>query len=262
MLRFKIPDEANLFFVSDFHFCHHKLCMGYEDSFDVPRDYETTDDMNADIILQMNRCVTDKDVVVFLGDFCMNVPGSVIRETYFKFMDQLHFGKFIMIMGNHDHTLKKKLKDDNVNFYPYAIIEHRGRTFFVQHRDFNECPYYLEKEKANLDMEHITLVHGHTHSPVFLSDCEYGKQNNACWDASYRPVSENELVEAKEEEIAAHVIDIDIATYYNLIEEIKGVNLGKYFADQIAHTMQPEKVKEEIADGMKAAEQFKETETP
>ena len=70
--------NENVFFVSDTHFNHTKLCTGYEDHFERTRKYETIEEMNEDIIDQWNKSITKDDVVIFLGDFSWGKPFNKI----------------------------------------------------------------------------------------------------------------------------------------------------------------------------------------
>lgn len=243
-----IPDDKELYFVSDFHFCHHKLCRGYEDSFNMPRNFETTEEMNEAIVKSMQ--LGPNAVVVFLGDFCMNVPGSEMRDTFYKFTDQFKVDKMLMIFGNHDHVLKKKLCDDNIEFYSYAVIEHRGKTYFCQHRDFNENPYFLKHEGAEflnaIPENCLYLVHGHTHSPIFLSKVDKWTQNCVCFDVANRPIAADELVPCDMDINEDIDLAPELTQYYENIAEEYGTSLEQLIDDNIHHAMSHNEVLQEI----------------
>ena len=66
--------NENVYFVSDTHFNHTKLCKGYDNCFDRTRKYVTVEEMNEDIVEQWNKHITKNDVVIFLGDFVWGEP--------------------------------------------------------------------------------------------------------------------------------------------------------------------------------------------
>lgn len=251
MEHIKISDDKELYFVSDFHFCHRKLVKESDDAFEMPRDFETIEEMNDAIVKSMQ--LGPNSVVVFLGDFLMNVPGSQLRDKFYEFFDKFSIGQMIMVTGNHDHMLKKKLKNDNVTFYPYAIIEHRGKTYFCQHRDFNENGFFLKQEKATLPEENLFFVHGHTHSPILLSRFEETHtQNNVCFDVAHRPIAASELFAEDEDQLTIE-LDADVLEYYEKLAAEREMSLDQLIEDTIHHAMNDEQIKKEIDDALKEA---------
>ena len=185
---------SNIFFVSDTHFNHKKLCYGEEIHFDVPRKYECVSEMNEDIIRQWNNTVTNDDTVIFLGDFLMGTPIKETYTTFWNFYDQLNKGNFIWIIGNHDYILKKKL-GNKIEMKYNLKFEYNDIVYTLQHEDYIEKTELLDT--LNFEQKNV-LIHGHTHAPEKLSTLSYKgmtlQQNNVCWDAWYRPVHINELV--------------------------------------------------------------------
>lgn len=235
-----IPDDMELYFVSDFHFCHHRLCKGYDDAFDMPRNFDTVDEMNDAIVTSMQN-LPKHSAVVFLGDFMMNVPGSKMHDKFFEFFKEFACERFYYIFGNHDHELKKKLRNEPITFYPYAIFEHRGKTYFCQHRDFIENPYFLKHEYGE-DVPHknFYLVHGHTHSPILRSKVGFMTQNCVCFDVACRPLKADELFASNEEEVEV-TLDAEVAKYYEDLAAERGMAIDQLIEDTLHHTMESSK---------------------
>lgn len=204
----KIND--NVYFVSDLHLNHRKLCSSYEDHFDEIRKYVTTEEMNEDIVRQWNNTVTDNDIVINLGDQMMNTPGSQCVEVFREYYNKLKFKHMYLVFGNHDHVLYKKLKNVITEFPritlagDYVLLNHNNRSYLCQHYDFTDTefgdPKYvnsLVSEGAHIDY----LVHGHTHSVNRISETKRSDdlniQNCVCWDAWYKPVNINKLALAR-----------------------------------------------------------------
>lgn len=236
----KIPDEKKLVFLSDPHFCHKKLTREVENHFLMCRDYDTVEEMNSAIIESIKETCDKNTVLVILGDVIFGYPESKLREKFYEIFDQIVCDSIIMIFGNHDHKLYKRLKDENVIFHPYAIIEHKGRTFFCQHHDFNECPVYLKNENALTRFNNLTLVHGHTHSMFLTTNFGNLIQNCVCYDGPYRPVDESELYSA-DSGVEPHLL-IERKQYYEDIASEQGMGLAQLIEDQIHHSMTTEEV--------------------
>lgn len=185
--------NENVFLVSDTHFNHNKLVKSYPDHFDQVRKYDTTQQMDADVITMWNKTITDNDIVIFMGDFMMCVPGDDrYKNVFHSYFDKLNKGKqFYWIKGNHDEKLHQRIPEiemlDNMQFVK------GDKIYYVQHHDFGEVHNTMPTDINS----NVVFVHGHTHQETSLSRFDYNDQsyiqNCVCWDAWYRPVNANEL---------------------------------------------------------------------
>ena len=185
--------NENVFIVSDTHFNHNKLVKSCPTHFEQHRFYDTTTEMDEDVIRMWNKTISNNDVVIFLGDFMLCVPGDNRYQSVFhSYFDKLNQGKkFFWIKGNHDQKLSERIPDiemlDNIQF------KNGNRIYYAQHYDFIEVNNVMPKV---ID-QNTVFVHGHTHSDTRVSRFDYhGKsyvQNCVCWDAWYRPVNVKEL---------------------------------------------------------------------
>ena len=168
-----------IYFVSDTHIHHHKLCASYPDRFEEYRKYATTDEMDADIVEKWNSTVSTGDDVIFLGDFILDFPGKEKIPMTYDYWNRLN-GNKIWVYGNHDLSLLKQFNKGTftVPLIPDYCFEHNARKYHCKHYPYVE----------NMIPDEI-YVHGHTHS-IWKYGCG---QNNVCWDAWYRPVSIDEL---------------------------------------------------------------------
>jgi calcineurin-like phosphoesterase family protein len=182
-----IDETKNLWFISDTHFNHAKLVKSCPERFDQHRIYETTEEMNADIIEKWNKFIGKDDTVIFVGDYGLNIPASQIVEHFTNTMNQLN-GNKIFICGNHDKLLRKKT-EGIIQWHNQIRFTYKGKNYCVQHYDYAEKP----TEVDDVDV----LVHGHTHSSNTISRVDTGHgskiQNCVCWEAWYRPVNYIEL---------------------------------------------------------------------
>lgn len=173
--------NTKIWFVSDTHFGHKKLCAGYPERFTEYRRYQLIEEMAEDIIDVWNKTVGDNDVVYFLGDFVVGLPwkltGEFVNETWHKLK-----GQKIWITGNHDRHKIDKLTD--IKLFERVDFVYDGQMYHAKHFPF-------ETEEC---VDEDYYVHGHTHSTVPYQN----GQNCACWDAWYRPVNITELKPYKE----------------------------------------------------------------
>lgn len=200
-------DNDNIFFVSDIHYNHHKLCSSYKDRFQRHRRYATVDEMNKDIVEKWNKYITKNDTVIFMGDWIMDTRHDALLDTFKYLYETLNFERLYMIQGNHDHKLFKKILPvinnfENIFLIPDCIrLHHHDRLYLCQHYTFDkqtcDCnsgdPHRLN-ELLCRDIQPDYLVHGHTHADCPVSTIDLGfLQNNVCWEVWYRPIKINEL---------------------------------------------------------------------
>lgn len=193
-----LNEDKTLWFVSDTHFNHRKLVTGCPEHFERCRTYETTDEMNKDIIEKWNENIKPIDYVIFMGDFLMGTPARELLD-YFTVTNNKLSGIKYYIRGNHDSILVDKTKDF-VQWHNGLVFDYRGKHYICQHHDYNEVPIVDKVLKINdNDYSMNVLVHGHTHNTEKVSIYDAAttwkmKQNNVCWEAWYRPAIYTELV--------------------------------------------------------------------
>lgn len=88
------------YFTSDTHFDHVNI-LKFDDLPD-----KSIKDMNERIVKEINQHVKEKDVLFFLGDFCLSKSNNnkyYIESVKFH-LNQIICKKIIFIAGNHDRT--------------------------------------------------------------------------------------------------------------------------------------------------------------
>lgn len=84
-----------VFCIADTHFGHENIIRYCN------RPFSSTEEMDRTIIKNWNETVSNKDIVLHLGDV-----GLCSRERLKEIIGKLN-GKKILILGNHDHYTKK-----------------------------------------------------------------------------------------------------------------------------------------------------------
>ena len=186
--KLELNIDKNTWFVSDTHFHHSKLTEDCPDRFEFFRHYKNIEEMDSDIITKWNEYVKPEDTVIFGGDFLMNTKSSEVYDEFWNLRNQLN-GNIYFIRGNHDFIIQKKIKE--ITFYDYAVLHYNDKILFVQHKDYIENRYFKAKESENgMNFENVILIHGHTHS----SEKYKNDMINICWEAWYRPVNAEEIL--------------------------------------------------------------------
>lgn len=160
-----------IYLTSDTHF-NHKNVIEY-----CNRPFTSVEQMNAAIIKNWNKTVTNGDIVYHLGDFAWGGKDEVARLV------KLLNGRIRLIIGNHDAKSPNWYLDagfDRVYDMP-VVLEH---YFVLSHRP----PEFVNEQSP------FAWIYGHVHnSEQFLT----ASAHTACvcqerWN--YTPVSLEELI--------------------------------------------------------------------
>ena len=168
-----------IYLISDTHF-NHKNIIKYEN-----RPFADIAEMNACLIENWNRTVTDDDTVIHLGDVALGTE-SQLKEI----IPQLK-GHKILIRGNHDGKSHQFYKDCGFEtIYPQLMLLVDNRKIFISHRPENR-----PSDGGKYDLHFFGHVHTKENYPNYC-------RNGAClcverW--GYRPVSLDALLELCEQ---------------------------------------------------------------
>lgn len=137
----KTKKYNNVFVISDLHFYHENI-IEYEN-----RPFKDVEEMNAKLIENWNKVVSDDDLVYILGDLSF----GNIKATE-EILKQLK-GDKILIKGNHDIFLDSKKFDRNlfIGIYDYLEVEIFDCKFIM-------CHYPLTLHNGDIHL------YGHIHS--------------------------------------------------------------------------------------------------
>jgi calcineurin-like phosphoesterase family protein len=155
-----------VFVTSDNHFGHLNLIKYCDRPLDI----------DAQMIHNWNRNITENDVVFVVGDF---VIANHSNKNYLKMIVERLNGNKILIRGNHDHMSDDEFKNDFGfrDVKPFFVC---GETFLC-HYPLYETDEELEKQMKQIkkaedvgklidmyeaynDSECKYVIHGHIHS--------------------------------------------------------------------------------------------------
>lgn len=169
------------YFVSDMHFGHDKI-IEY-----AKRPYKDLIDMHQKMIRCWNHYVREQDTVFVLGDIGWGDVSSVIKQLN---------GIKILFRGNHD-----KLSDTKYRSMGFIAIM-KSATYNLSQKivvDLNHLvPAGADPKDIGIFQNRPSypidrwLIHGHVHEKwKVLPD---KKMINVSWDAWYKPIKREELI--------------------------------------------------------------------
>lgn len=155
-----IDTTKNIWITADSHYGHKNICRGVTDwrtpSGEIPiestRDFPTIDKMNAVIVNNINSCVGQDDILIHAGDFSF---GGF--ENIEKFRSQIICKNIYLILGNHDHWIKK-----NKNDIRSLFLDVNNRVEFYFNKILIVIDHYPLLSWNELKNGSI-MLHGHTH---------------------------------------------------------------------------------------------------
>jgi len=164
-----IDTTKNIWITSDTHFFHKNICRGTTDwrtpSGEIPientRDFSTIEEMNNTIVNNINSCVGQDDILIHAGDWSF----SGIENIY-KFHERLICKNIHLVLGNHDHWIKK-----NKNDIRSLFLSVNTRIEFYINKTLIVIDHYPLLTWEELSHGSI-MLHGHTH---LLNDKKFGK---------------------------------------------------------------------------------------
>lgn len=146
-----------IYFISDLHLCHDK------DFLYKPRGFNSVEEMNAAILNNWNKTVSETDTVYILGDIMLN-DNKTASEIFRQLKGEIH-----IIRGNHDTDARIALYKTfpNVKEVVDAKFLKIGKTLlFLSH--------YPSLTSNPGDFHPTINLCGHTHTSKWDSDMNKG----------------------------------------------------------------------------------------
>lgn len=185
-MRLKI-DNQNVWFASDYHFCHANV-IKYDN-----RPFDDVQEMDHALIENWNELVDKNDTVIYLGDLCFDRSSTVSKSI----VDQLN-GKIHFVLGNHDKEkdIKKIGRFESVSDYINLSVLDSDNPRKYQGIMIMHFPI-LSWDKSHHGEWHL---HGHCHGS-FMNNPEYSWYYErkvldvGCNMTNYKPISYAEVKE-------------------------------------------------------------------
>lgn len=170
----------NIWFISDTHFSHANFLTFRDESNQIIRPFNNSDEMDEHMIAKWNECVKDGDRVYHLGDVSFNkvrLPGIMARLR----------GSKRLILGNHDEIRDYKLLEYFKKVTLWRIF--KEHNFVCTHIPLAQDQ--MRKVEFN--------VHGHIHQQPSPSS----RHINICVEQTgYAPVHLDEILATIKDRVA------------------------------------------------------------
>ena len=150
-----------IFLTSDLHLHHHNIIRYCN------RAFPSIEAMDATLIQNWNETVAPDDTVYFLGDL------TIKKRRYWDLLERLN-GVKVLVHGNHD--------PDGAGT-PYLM------------KTFENVPFLLIHNPANIISDTIWTIHGHWHNNTPYMDAENKRINISVENTEYRPIAINKILE-------------------------------------------------------------------
>lgn len=155
----------NIWFTSDTHYSHKNICRGVTEwtTDRFTRDFPTLEKMNEAIVNNINAVVQPDDILFHLGDW--SFQGI---ENVSKFRERIMCKNIHLILGNHDHHIKRNtdnLQDLFVSvnqILNVRVIEDRSPKLVANSKYELILSHFPIASWENMNKGSIHL-HGHVH---------------------------------------------------------------------------------------------------
>jgi calcineurin-like phosphoesterase family protein len=164
--------ENRIFVISDTHF-NHKNVIAY-----CNRPFSSVEEMNTSLIKSWNDAVSDNDIVVFCGDFCLAAYDSKNKaaEKVSHWASMLN-GRKIIVKGNHDNL---KVDYTTCGFVRQAVNILRIGDFVFVHD--------LSKVKGvDINPSCDAVFYGHIHNKDYSFELPPSYMNVCVERIAYKP---------------------------------------------------------------------------
>ena len=155
----------NIWFTSDTHYSHKNICRGVSEwkSSRFTRDYMDLDKMNDAIVNNINAVVMPDDILFHLGDWSFQGIENVT-----KFRERIMCENVHLILGNHDHHMKRNtdglqslFASVNKMLDVQVKVDHGPKMIAASKFELVLCHFPIASwENMNKGVIHL---HGHVH---------------------------------------------------------------------------------------------------
>lgn len=206
-LKLSHTDASRVYFTSDLHIGHNKPFIYESRGFVNIREY------NEAVIKSINDNVREQDILLFLGDWCLN-------STYEQFntsIDSLKCQTIYSLFGNHNSGMRRAYEDSVKEQYGFDDVE----VYPVRYKNIVFLGYYKEITVNGICMvlshyplyswnamkKNTIMLHGHEHCAIknHTPEGTDGKILDVGFDYFKRPISFDEVIKIMEKKITKSI---------------------------------------------------------
>jgi calcineurin-like phosphoesterase family protein len=199
MLNLIQNSSQRVFFVSDTHFGHKQEFVWGS------RGYSSVEEHDLQIIESINQRVRENDILLHLGDFCLNTT----IEKFHEYIQSIKCQNVWMLFGNHNNPHERKVYQPLTTQYIADASNRKFQVYPVVHKNIKFLGHYYE---VSVDGQVIVMFHypisvwnfmshgawhlcGHSHYNFDPSTAENktSKILDVGWDGQKKPYSFEEV---------------------------------------------------------------------
>lgn len=187
-IKFKDTPEQKLFVTGCLHLNHNP-------SWEIPlhkmRGYDSSLEMTEDIISIINQTCQESDILLVLGDFCLNTSVEKFCSDVQRIKPKLWF-----VSGNHNSPWEREFENGRFNGWknkvdvlgPYIEMIWNKQLVVANH-------YAFQVWNGSHHGSWSLCSHSHGSLNTILPDFANGKQLDCGWDVHKKPLSFEEIKE-------------------------------------------------------------------
>lgn len=196
-LNLKDSATQKVYVTSDTHFGHQR------DFVWKSRGHESYEDHDKNLIDTINSLVRPNDILLHLGDFCLNTP----IEKYNDILTNINCQNIYTLWGNHNNPHEKRVY---IPGQPKQMVRNIPvMTYPYEYRNVVFLPHYVELvwNGQFIVMEHYPLLvwnemmhgawmlcgHSHYGCPQTVASNPNGKILDVGWDGHKKPLTFEEV---------------------------------------------------------------------
>ena len=194
-LKLTHGENSKVYFTSDSHFGHAQTFI-YE-----KRGYPSRLAHNEGLFEIINSLVRPEDILIHLGDFCLNTS----QEEFEEYLSKIKCQNILYIWGNHNSRIRKAYEDTvekqfgsrKLEVYP---IIYRNVTFLGHYKEIivngqmivlHHYPHQIFNQMQKNAYQ--TSGHSHNSNPSTQIGSKEGKILDVGWDGHNKPLDFDEI---------------------------------------------------------------------
>jgi calcineurin-like phosphoesterase family protein len=195
--KFTTSPERKFFLSSDLH-------LGHSQKFIVEkRGFKSIAEHDDAVINSINENVRECDLLLFLGDFCLNTT----EEQFDAYIARIKCRNIWTLFGNHPNPMAKVYRDEvkrqmNDPFFEGEVypLKYKNLVFigdyleiFIDKQEYVLCHYPIYS--FNHSKYGAAMICGHSHGGCALTKPEnaMGRYLDVGWDLFHKPLSSDEV---------------------------------------------------------------------
>lgn len=190
MINIRDTEERRIFVTSDLHLGHQREFVWQA------RGYNSVQEHDEGVIKTLNETVRPNDILIFLGDFCLNTTFT----QFDAYLDKIACQNLWALWGNHNNPHEKNVYRKLVGDKEQYPVKYKNMTYYGHYMEailngqfvvLFHYPIWVWNEMKNGSW--MLCGHSHYSFPHTKADNQYGKILDVGWDGHGKPWTLEEI---------------------------------------------------------------------